>query len=422
MKKKSLFKVLLVVVSLLVIMTTTFQTTFAFVVAKTPPVVNTFMPFKSIVSNLTINKSVEHPFEYSYAIPGNIKFDFKVDLGLEYAGKTFTTTNGSVLADANGSFVVTVKPNIPLEIGGIYEGTNVTVTELPTAYSGFSVKDGISTKQAVITSEKSANIDFINVYNPASVQPVNVNVTGTKVLEGRDWQEGDTFTFVLQQANEYDKWFDIASQTVAYSADAIDFDKFNFNDTIQNMQFSQAGVYAFRILETVGSIDNIKYDQTENYFYITVGDSDMDGSLEIQKVHATDNATATFDDATGIYSVETTFKNTYIPPEEPSTGATTAPTVPTEPSTIAPTTVPTVPTQPTTVAPTAPTGSISPTDSTSSTTPATVDTPTKPSQDKDSPQTGDAKGALILLAILVICTTVWTILLVRSRRNEESKY
>ncbi len=317
LKKNRIFKSFIVLCSLLVVITTTFQPTLAFITTKTQPITNTFIPFKSIISNLIINKSVEHPFGSDYAIPGNIKFDFEVNLGANYAGRTLTTTNGDIIADANGSLIVTAKPGIPVEINGIDEGTKAIVTELQTVDNGFAVKDGIATKEVIVAGDSSVSVDFVNVYTPATVQPVNVNVTGTKFIQGRDWQNEDTFSFLLEQITEDNQWTSLASKTITYNPDTNNFNKFDFNDVIQNLEFTKAGVYSFRLSEISGNIDNLTYDKAVNYFDITVGDKDMDGKLEIQNVTASENATATLDSETGIYTVEAIFNNLYIPPDTP---------------------------------------------------------------------------------------------------------
>lgn len=317
MKKNGIFKSLIVLFSLLVVITSTLQPTLAFVATKTQPILNTFIPFKSIISNLIINKSVEHPFGSDYAIPGNIKFDFEVNLGAGYAGKTLTTTNGDIIADTNGSLVVTVKPGIPVEINGIDAGTKAIVTERQTAGNGFTVKDGIDTKEVTVTGDDAVSVNYINVYNPDKIQPVNVNVIGTKFIQDRDWKKGDTFSFLLEQIKENNQWTKLSTKTITYNPNTNDFDKFDFNDIIQNLEFTKAGVYSFRLSEISGDIDNLTYDKTVRYFYITVGDNDMDGKLEIQNITASKNSTVTLDDTTGVYTVETSFKNVYIPPDDP---------------------------------------------------------------------------------------------------------
>ena len=185
--------------SLIMLFTSTINTTFGLIVTETNSLINTFIPFESIISNLQISKIVEHPFGEEYVIPEDIAFDFKVDFGSLYAKTTIKTTTGSIVADDNGSILVSVKPGNPFAVEGIDAGTEVTVTEIQKDGSGFSVKDGAATMDGIVAEDGSLKFRYVNVYTPASVRPANVFVSGTKILEGRDWQESDSFSFTLEQ-------------------------------------------------------------------------------------------------------------------------------------------------------------------------------------------------------------------------------
>lgn len=315
MKKNSIIKSFILLFSLFIVISTTFQSTLAFVVIKTETLTNTFEPLKDIVSDLIINKIVEHPFGDDYAIPGNIGFDFEIDLGSKYAGKTFDTTVGEKVADEFGVIVVNVKPGIPLGIQGIDENTKVIVKEIQKDDDGFEVKDEISSKEVIIPSGKNiATVDFVNIYKPKKYVAMNVNVTGSKILEGRDWEMGDTFTFLLEQGNGTGSWIPLRTKSVTYNPDNEDFNKFDFNDVIHSLEFTQAGTYSFRISEIVGDIKNITYDETIKYFDIVVGDRDMDGRLEIQNIKASKNISVEESDK---YNIDVTFKNKFTEPDIP---------------------------------------------------------------------------------------------------------
>lgn len=118
--------------SLLIAVPVAVQSTIAYIVAQTQPTVNTFMPFDSIEGGLVIRKTVEHPYGRDYTIPANIDFDFEVKLGKLYAGYHVKTSAGEVVADENGSIIVSVKPDVLFGIEGIDEGMEVTITELET--------------------------------------------------------------------------------------------------------------------------------------------------------------------------------------------------------------------------------------------------------------------------------------------------
>ncbi|MBQ8288417.1 MAG: hypothetical protein IJX76_06565 [Clostridia bacterium] len=325
MNKRRIFKAASLVLTVILVLTFAVQTTMAFIVAGAPSVTNTFKPFEAIVNDLLIQKTVEHPFGADYVIPENIAFDFEVNLGSLYAESTISTTAGDLVADENGVITVTAKPGSSVGIVGIDEGTEVTVTELQ-KLPGFSVKDGEATKAVAVSADGTVTVDFTNVYAPDKVLPTNINVTGSKVLEGRDWQDGDTFTFLLEYDDGSGEWKSLGNRSVAYDAENESFNQFDFTEALAEIEFAAIGTYVFRMSEVEGDLDRVDYDETVNYFNVIVTDADMDGKLEISGVSASQNATVT--EADGTYTVDVIFNNTFIPaPEDITVGITVKKTV-----------------------------------------------------------------------------------------------
>ena len=312
MIKRRFLKYSTLILSIILVLTIAVQTTLAFVVAGTPSVTNIFKPFESIVNGVLIRKTVEHPFGVDYVIPDHIAFEFEVALGAFYANTTIETTDGNLVADANGVITLTAKPGSSVGIKGIDEGTEVTVTELQ-KLPGFSVK-GDATQTVTVAADGTVNVDFTNVYAPDKVLPTNVRITGTKVLEGRDWQDGDRFTFLLEYDDGSGQWKSLGERSVEYDADNAQFADFDFTDVLNGMEFTAAGTYAFRMSEIEGDLDRVDYDETVNYFNVIVTDTDMDGKLEIGGVSASQNATVTNEN--GVYTVDVLFNNTFIPVPE----------------------------------------------------------------------------------------------------------
>lgn len=311
MLKNRRIRRLALLASLIMLLTSTVNTTFGFIVTKTNSIINTFTPFESILSDLLISKTVEHPFDAGYVIPDNISFDFKVDFGSLYANTTIKTTAGNIIADNNGSINVSLKPGTSLGVEDIDGGTKVTVTEVQNSGSGFAVKDDAVTKEAIVSEDGIVKVEFVNVYTPASVNPVNVTVGGKKILEGREWQDGDTFSFTLEQNTEGDTWVPLGTKTITYDAENAAFNTFDFSDLVQNLTFDKVGTYTFRMSEVVGNLENVDYDKTVNKFAIQVTDVDMDGKLEVGDVIGTQNAAVTKDN--GNFNVSVIFNNTFIP-------------------------------------------------------------------------------------------------------------
>lgn len=318
MNTRKLFRISALLIALLMLFTATMQTTMAFIVAKTDSIINIFVPFQGLVSDLIINKTVEHPFGDDYVYPDDVKFEFKVDLGTFYANTKIETTEGNVVADKDGVITVFVRPGKPVGIENIDEGTKIKVTEVTeTMGKGFSVKNDENTKEAVIPATGSVLIDITNVYTPEKTTAENVSLTGTKVLEGRDWQDGDSFSFLLEFKNKDGEWVDIGIETVTYSADDVDFNKFDFTEKLRAMEFSEAGTYSFRISEIEGELDEIDYDRSVNHFNVVVADPDMDGELDIVDVVVAQNITVTKDEAKGTFDMAVVFNNTFVPEVKP---------------------------------------------------------------------------------------------------------
>ena len=310
MRTGKIIRRIAMLLSLVMLITSTIGTTYCYIVTKTDPITNVFVPGTAGVSGLAISKTVEHPLGDDYAIPGNISFDFNVELGSYYAGAKLNTTAGEMTADASGSLSVTIKPGATFGIEGLEEGTVVKVTEKMTTLDGFAVK-GDATKTVTVGADGTASISFVNTYTPDAVKPSNVTVSGVKVLEGRQWQTGDSFSFVLEQ-KDGENWTKLGEQTVTFNAENTDFSKFDFSDVFQALTFDKVGTYTFRMSEIVGTLENVDYDKTVNHFTVKVTDVDMDGKLEINTVAGTENAAVT--KTNDGYAVSVTFNNTFIPP------------------------------------------------------------------------------------------------------------
>lgn len=318
MKRRALRRQLTLLLALLMIFAVSVGSTLCYVATNTAPVENTFVPYQSVGGDLEIFKEVEHPFGGDYVIPENIVFDYQIALGKFYANTPLQTTQGTVTTDENGVLTLTVAPNVPVGILGIDENTVVTVTEIQKDNDGFTPKDDVISKQVTVAATGSV-VGFVNVYSPAPVSPAKVTVTGTKALTGRDWQEGDQFSFVLERETEEDVWEICTTETVAYDKNNEEFNQFDFNDVIQALSFSEAGTYSFRIYEVKEDGERITYDETVYNFTVTVTDKDMDGSLEIGAV-TSEQEIVTQNPETGEYSLALSFQNVFTP------GATPPPT------------------------------------------------------------------------------------------------
>lgn len=301
--------------SLALVGTTVTGPTLAYIVTKTSTLINTFISGFAPEGGIIIRKTVEHPFGDAYEIPDNIGFGFRVELGEEYIGKPVIITQGTQTADSSGNIIVTVKPGESVGIREIVAGTSVTVTELSQA-PGFAVAEGTGSQTVTVTAREDQILRFVNTYTPAPVPQVNLEVTGVKNLEGRPWQEGDTFTFCLEHrylGDSDSQWTQLGTASVSYDPAVEGFNRFDLTELVQSVQYSQVGTYSFRVSEIGGVIGGITYDELVSYFDVQVSDVNMDGYLEFSHVAGTAGAEAIWDDARGAYCVTMTFSNRYAP-------------------------------------------------------------------------------------------------------------
>ena len=293
--------------------------TISYVMTKTPTLVNMFLNGMNPDGNLVIQKTVSHPYGDSYIVPSDLVFTFEVNLGAEYANQTVKTTQGEIVANDQGIVTVAVAPGGRTTIYDVDEETTVTVTE---TLIGTGFTPDAESKNLTIQKYQDNSLNFINTYTPALADTSALVVSGSKTLVGRDWMEGDSFTFALE-VKENREWKSLGTQTVTYelveqsdptnpektiAVPKTDFDKFDFTELIRRYNFANAGSYSFRISEIEGSIGGVTYDKAESKFDVLVGDVEMDGYLEIQSI-TTSSANTIVEGTT----VSIGFENSYAP-------------------------------------------------------------------------------------------------------------
>ncbi|MBQ3546975.1 MAG: VWA domain-containing protein [Clostridia bacterium] len=196
-------------------------------------------------------------------------------------------------------------------ISGLAEGVyvvNEIVDSLPAGFAPQQNEVEITAQNTVV-----ATAHFINDYTPDAVNPALV-VTGTKILNGRDWKAGDEFEFVLEMQNGAE-WIALGdTRKVSFSNASKDY-KFDFaNDAdLKNIVLTKAGTYNFRVYEVIPTdkIGGVTYDEFYRYFSVVVTDATMDGKLEVSSVTAT--APAVVSQSNGVNVVDIDFNNVYAP-------------------------------------------------------------------------------------------------------------
>lgn len=321
-------KKLALLLSVALLLTLTLGGTLAYVITRTPSLLNTFVSGVDPTGDLVIRKNVTHPFGDTYTVPEELSFSFTVDLGQKYAGKTLSTSQGKVTADGNGVITLSVGAGAAVRVQELLVGTSVTVTE--GEKTGFTVNGENPRTVSIVRGDNE--VAFENMYAPTPADVTALTVAGTKYIEGRPWQEGDSFTFQLEyKRTGDDTWLSLGTAAVAYEQIQIqdpeypddpekliwvekpDFDKFSFTDLVQTLSYDKAGIYSFRVSEVKGTIGGMGYDSVVSYFDVLIGDRDMDGALEVQSVTGYQNAEATYEETENKFTVEISVRNTYAP-------------------------------------------------------------------------------------------------------------
>lgn len=147
-------------------------------------------------------------------------------------------------------------------------------------------------------SDNSRKVLFKNTYraNDATVKTADFGLT--KVLEGRDWQNGDSFTFLLEGINgapvpmgddgEPSTEIDVRSDDVT---DGVA--KINFGSIV----YTQAGQYEYKVTEKHGSAGGMTYSNNVAVLRVTVRDNTETGELEasVERVSGDSEFVNTYD-------------------------------------------------------------------------------------------------------------------------------
>lgn len=265
----------------------------------------------------------------NHAIPNSILeeiFEVAVDVGDTLAGDTYEAVirdvndetkevKSQVTVATDGIITLTLSARETIEILGLPEGANITVTEIMTASQAKIFKEDYETRNQTgiavdadnkisIVAGARASAVVINDYTPLSTT-VDLDINGTKdyqVEEGGTLPAA-TFNFKVQSWDGA-KWVDmtVPSASVSYNAGTSGKKYFAFDDVLKGITYTQTGAYAYQVIEEIGNVENVTYDRTLYTFTVTV--ADQDGQL-VATVTDLDNKEITNN------SYDVTFTNTY---------------------------------------------------------------------------------------------------------------
>lgn len=244
--------------------------------------------------SLKITKVVT-PTDSNYTPDSTTKFRILVNLEGVGANDIYKCTlNGQTFSFIRGS-VITLKNGQTAEIKGLPAGCKYTVTEptpLPAGYALSTIENGTGTIKGGLAKDTAAVATVKNTYTPSSYTlNGETNLSGNKVLSGRDWQSRDKFVFHLE-ALEPDSAplpkngdtditrVELTQSEVTQAGTAVPF---NFGD----ITYTKPGTYRYRIYEETPSnaakIPGIDYDTTTYTVTVKIKDNGK-GKLELDNV------------------------------------------------------------------------------------------------------------------------------------------
>ncbi len=264
--------------------------------------VNTLIP-PDMDGNLILRKVVEHPYGVNYEIPQELEFTFEVAIAISEE-ETISET-------------VTLKPGEAKVYTELPLWSEVTIKEIDVP-AGFTSDKTDNTETLIIEEPQNYIVTFTNTYEAQSLTP-DITLHGDKTFTGRandEWLDTDSFTFKLQK-RAGDEWVDMTlngGQDKAEATVTKDNQTFDFSRFINAETYTERGVFAYRVVEVFDEnpYKGITYDQGVRWFFVTVDDKDMDGSLEIANITGYGGTVITQDENSN-WDVETSFLNTYAP-------------------------------------------------------------------------------------------------------------
>ena len=147
-------------------------------------------------------------------------------------------------------------------------------------------------------SDNSRKVLFENTYHAEDVSFATADFGLTKVLEGRDWQDGDSFAFLLEGVNgaPVPMGDDGAPSTsvVVGPNDVVDgAAKIDFGSIV----YTQPGQYEYKVTEKSGSAGGMTYSDNVAVLRVTVRDNTETGELKasVERVSGDSEFVNTYD-------------------------------------------------------------------------------------------------------------------------------
>lgn len=259
---------------------------------------------KSVVSSYAPHLTTEYAFPFTVTVTdADPETEYAVDL---------------VQADGTGtkweSFIPDEEGTVQFDVE-LSHGESVLIKDLPEdaqvraaeeLLPGFTCDQDNNEATVFVTVGETAGITFTNTYEAEPVSPTAVDVYARKILQGREWDEDDSFVFAVEKHVSKDEHTVIEEVTV----DCDDDDKTADFAGNTGERYTEPGTYSYRVVERPGDLAGIAYDSAICYFDIVVAD-DGEGHLYIADVIGRQDVTVEHNDTDNTWDVTAEFINIY---------------------------------------------------------------------------------------------------------------
>lgn len=227
----------------------------------------------------------------------NKSFPFTLTLknadGSDFTGTVRGEKSDGTTVELHSGEGFSLKDGESISVYDIPAGVAATCVQTDAGGPGWSVDDG-PTREGTVTSGGMLTMPYVNRY---TLQPVTLeepSVSGVKVLEGRDWNTNDRFTFTISAGNANPADAMPEQTSVTLSGDHHEDERVPF--TFGSITYTMPGTYQYVIREsdntdTGDAQPNMRYSAAR-YVLTVVVEDDGNGNLTI----ASRQLTNTFDD------------------------------------------------------------------------------------------------------------------------------
>ncbi|MDO4854283.1 MAG: FctA domain-containing protein [Coriobacteriia bacterium] len=269
-------------------------------------------------ATLEVKKTVKVPDSYDLNDYKDTDFTFNISVP-DAAGKSLQakvvnedgTAAGEVFTltfDGQGKATHSIKHGQTLQVFGLSAGWSYEVSEasLP---GGFTQTDPVNDDgnpvavAGTFEAGATATASFTNKYSATGTLDGATNLKVEKNLEGRDWIDGDEFTFKIEALTESAPMPESDTVTVTGS------DASSFGD----IAYTKPGTYKYQVTEDVpeAKIGGVDYSQAVYQVVVTATDNG-DGTLKVESVKAQTKDDSGTEQTGELTPVETmVFTNTY---------------------------------------------------------------------------------------------------------------